>query len=292
MQVMKEMKFNTAEYNFAFLDEGSKREIRRKTLKAVAIPGYQVPFGSRELPIGRGWGTGGLQLTLSLLGKSDCVKVIDQGSDDSVNAVSIRRLIEETSHILTTEVTTEATIIQSRHRIPEDRLHAGQILVLQVPEPEPLRYVEPSEEITKIQHGEMNYSGIWLTLYESIVKWGAITTGADYPVIVHDRYVMAPSPIPRWDNPKLHQADHLTLLGAGREKKIYAVPPYTNVVSLQFEDYPFEVESFPGLACRLCGTETSFLDEVIDSDSGQIIYQCSDTNYCSRRCKQLEKGNS
>jgi alpha-D-ribose 1-methylphosphonate 5-phosphate C-P lyase len=292
MQVLKEMKFNTAEYNFAFLDEGSKREIRRKTLKAVAIPGYQVPFGSRELPIGRGWGTGGLQLTLSLIGRSDCVKVIDQGSDDSVNAVSIRRLIEETSHIPTTEDTTEATIIQSRHRIPEDSLHAGQILVLQVPEPEPLRYVEPSEEITKIQHGEMNYSGIWLTLYESIVKWGGITTGADYPVIVHDRYVMAPSPIPRWDNPKLHQADHLTLLGAGREKKIYAVPPYTNVMSLQFEDYPFEVESFAGLACRLCGSNVSFLDEVVDSESGQVIYQCSDTDYCSRRCRQLEKRDS
>lgn len=38
-------------YNYAFLDEGSKREIRRSVLKAVAIPGYQVPFGSRELPI-------------------------------------------------------------------------------------------------------------------------------------------------------------------------------------------------------------------------------------------------
>ena len=32
-------------YNYAFLDEGSKREIRRSVLKAVAIPGYQVPFG-------------------------------------------------------------------------------------------------------------------------------------------------------------------------------------------------------------------------------------------------------
>lgn len=42
------------DYNFAFLDENSKREIRRSLLKAVAIPGYQVPFGSRELPIGRG----------------------------------------------------------------------------------------------------------------------------------------------------------------------------------------------------------------------------------------------
>jgi alpha-D-ribose 1-methylphosphonate 5-phosphate C-P lyase len=292
MQMLKKQKFNTAEYNFAFLDEGSKREIRRKTLKAVAIPGYQVPFGSRELPIGRGWGTGGLQLTLSLIGQSDIIKVIDQGSDDSVNAVSIRRLIEETSHIVTTEDSTQATIIQSRHRVPEDRLRADQILVLQVPEPEPLRHVEPSEEVTKLQHGEMNYSGIWLTLYESIVKWGAITQGADYPVLIHNRYIMAPSPIPRWDNPKLHQADHLTLLGAGREKKLYAVPPYTNVVSLQFEDYPFEVESFPGVACRLCGSENTFLNEVIDSESRQMIYQCSDTDYCNRTCEQQGKGAS
>ena len=51
-------------YNYAFLDENSKREIRRALLKSVAIPGYQVPFGSRELPIARGWGTGGLQITL------------------------------------------------------------------------------------------------------------------------------------------------------------------------------------------------------------------------------------
>jgi alpha-D-ribose 1-methylphosphonate 5-phosphate C-P lyase len=78
------------DYNFAFLDEGSKREIRRTALKAVSIPGYQTPFGSRELPIGRGWGTGGIQITLSIIGEKDILKVIDQGSDDSVNAVSIR----------------------------------------------------------------------------------------------------------------------------------------------------------------------------------------------------------
>ena len=38
-------------YNFAFLDEQTKRMIRRAILKAVAIPGYQVPFGSREMPL-------------------------------------------------------------------------------------------------------------------------------------------------------------------------------------------------------------------------------------------------
>ncbi len=38
-------------YNYAYLDEQTKRMIRRALLKAVAIPGYQVPFGSREMPL-------------------------------------------------------------------------------------------------------------------------------------------------------------------------------------------------------------------------------------------------
>ena len=43
-------------YNFAFLDEQTKRMIRRAILKAVAIPGHQIPFGSREMPLSYGWG--------------------------------------------------------------------------------------------------------------------------------------------------------------------------------------------------------------------------------------------
>ncbi|MBB6735101.1 alpha-D-ribose 1-methylphosphonate 5-phosphate C-P-lyase PhnJ [Cohnella zeiphila] len=280
---------NESPYNFAFLDEGSKREIRRKTLKAVAIPGYQVPFASREMPIGRGWGTGGLQLTLSVIGKTDTVKVIDQGSDDSVNAVSIRRLIQDTSGIDTTEDTAEATVIQSRHRIPEEKLDRRQILILQVPQPEPLRKVERSERVTKRMHAEMDYSPMWLTLYESVVRYDAITIGADYPVMVEDRYMMNPTPIPRWDNPKLHRADHLTLFGAGREKKIYAVPPHTKVESLQFEDYRFEKESFAGLECRHCGSTDTYLDEVTD-ERGRTFHQCSDTAFCLKRAEGKEGG--
>ena len=106
---------DTKHYNFAFLDEGSKREIRRSILKAVAIPGYQVPFGSRELPIGRGWGTGGIQITLSIIGKEDVLKVIDQGSDESVNAVNIKKMVEECTGVEITTDSEKATIIQSRH---------------------------------------------------------------------------------------------------------------------------------------------------------------------------------
>ena len=44
------MTTNLSGYNFAYLDEQTKRMIRRAILKAVAIPGYQVPFGGREMP--------------------------------------------------------------------------------------------------------------------------------------------------------------------------------------------------------------------------------------------------
>ena len=56
-----------ADYNFAYLDEQTKRMIRRAILKGVAIPGYQVPFASREMPMPYGWGTGGIQVTAACL---------------------------------------------------------------------------------------------------------------------------------------------------------------------------------------------------------------------------------
>lgn len=126
-------------YNYAYLDEQTKRMIRRALLKAVAVPGYQVPFGSREMPLARGWGTGGIQVTAAIIGPCDTLKVIDQGADDTTNAVSIRRFFERTADARTTEATGEATIIQTRHRIPEAPLKPGQIMVYQVPQPEPLR---------------------------------------------------------------------------------------------------------------------------------------------------------
>ena len=104
---------HAAAYNFAFIDEGAKREIRRKILKAVAIPGY----GSRELPIARGWGIGGLQITLALIGPEEILKVIDQGSDDSVNAVNIRKFIQNVTGVALTTDTCKATLIQTRRTL-------------------------------------------------------------------------------------------------------------------------------------------------------------------------------
>ena len=135
-------------YNFAYLDEQTKRMIRRAILKAVAVPGHQVPFGSREMPLPYGWGTGGIQVTASILGAGDVLKVIDQGADDTTNAVSIRRFFARTAGVRTTTRTAEATVIQTRHRIPETPLRAGQVMVYQVPLPEPMARLEPSRAET------------------------------------------------------------------------------------------------------------------------------------------------
>jgi len=278
------------DYNFAFIDENTKREIRRKILKAIAVPGYQTPFASPELPIARGWGTGGLQITMSIIGPDDVLKVIDQGCDGSVNAVNIRRLIVKTTGVKTTYDTLRASIIQTRHRTPEEPLREDQIMVYQVPFPEPLRYVEPSEVKTREMHAEADYSRMWVYLYEDIVKWGEISIGARYPVMVNRRYIMDPSPIPRWDIPKLHMSETLHLFGAGREKRIYAVPPHTNVAPLEFEDFKFRVEDFTGKACIRCGADDVYLNELFDRRTGRRLYVCSDTGYCDRRAEARRKG--
>lgn len=283
-----ELPRDEAAYSFGFLDEFAKREVRRTILKAIAIPGYQTPYASREMPMGRGFGTGGLQLTLSLIGPGDILKVIDQGSDDSVNAVNLRQFVELTCPgVDTTEYTRAATLIQSRHRIPEVALTEAQVLVLQVPYPDPLVVVEPSEARRKMMHGEGDYSRLLTKLYEDIVKFDEITISHRYPTRINGHYVIDPSPIPRYDVPHLHHSAALILLGAGREKKIYAVPPYTIAEPLAFEDVPFRTEDFHDAdgqrrACCCCGATDSFLDELIADDGGKS-WQCSDSDYCNER---------
>jgi alpha-D-ribose 1-methylphosphonate 5-phosphate C-P lyase len=269
-------------YNFAYLDEQTKRMIRRAILKAVAIPGHQIPFGSREMPLPYGWGTGGIQVTAAVLGPDDVLKVIDQGADDTTNAVSIRRFFARTAGIATTTRTSAATIIQTRHRIPEQALTEGQILVYQVPMPEPLAKLEPSRAETTRMHGLAEYGLMHVKLYEDITRYGHVSISYDYPVMVNHRYLMSPSPIPAYDNPKLSLNPALQLFGAGREKRIYAIPPFTEVRSLDFDDHPFRTTRAPH-ACDLCGDDASYLDEVVTDNQGGRMFVCSDTDHCETR---------
>ncbi len=275
-------------YNFAYLDEQTKRMIRRALLKAVAIPGYQVPFASREMPMPFGWGTGGVQVTAALLGPKDVLKVIDQGADDTTNAVSIRSFFRRTAGVETTEQTEEASIIQTRHRIPETPLQPHQILVYQVPIPEPLRFLEPRETETRLMHALQDYGLMHVKLYEDIATHGHIATTYAYPVKVNQRYVTDPSPTPKFDNPKMNRNPALQLFGAGREQRIYAIPPDTEVVSLDFEDHPFSVQAWDR-PCALCGATDTFLDEVVMDNDGQRLFVCSDSDYCQKRQDALQE---
>lgn len=267
-------------YGYAYLDPASKREVRRALLKAVCLPGHLVPFASREMPVARGWGSGGLQVSLATVVPEDVIKVIDQGRDDSMNAIALRDLISRTAGVATTTDVGAASLTQTRHRIPEDEMREGQVLVFQVPLADPLIIVSPRPAVTRRLHGEQDYAPVWLYVYEDHARVGQSTFTSAHPVLVHGRYVMSPSPIPRHDVPRLHQAPFLSLFGAGREAMIYAVPPYTDVEPLCFDDRPFEIERFDA-PCALCGADDTFLVE--DEGTGTVRLVCSDGDYCLRR---------
>lgn len=273
--------------SYGFLDASAKRELRRAMVKAVCVPGCQMPYASREVPMARGWGTGGLQATLTLVNPATRVKVIDQGADDSVNAASIRRFIARVAGTPTTTDTLGADLIQSRHRVPEEVLRADQILVLQVPNPEPLRPVQPNMSIARQMHADAEYGRMWLQLYEQIVRSGRVMQGASYPSLVNGRHVMTPSPIPRWDVPKLHMARHLTILSAGREKRLFAVPPHTRVEPLVFDDVPYRVEGHDALTCTRSGLSGYFMNE-IPQDDGSSTFEVSDSGLGEKALRRAE----
>ncbi len=272
--------------NYSYLDEDTKKEIRRAIIKAVAIPGYIVPFASREMPVSRGWGTGGLQITLTIITENDKLKVIDQGSDDSVNAVILRNFISSSSNCGKTTDTTEATIIQTRHRIPETKTNENQIIVFQVPYPDALVTVEPDSYKQKLLHAFNDYSKLWTLLYEDISTMGDSRFSHRYPVKVNNRYIMDPSPIPRYDIPKLNNNSSLLLFGAGREKRIYAIPPYTTVEPIKFDDIPFKIERYDNIRCEKCGAADVFLDVI--KINGEEHYFCNDTDFCKRNLNAVK----
>jgi alpha-D-ribose 1-methylphosphonate 5-phosphate C-P lyase len=266
---------------YAYLDEASKREVRRAILKALALPGRQIPFASREMPIARGWGSGALQVTLSVVGPDDVVKVIDQGADASLNAQAMRALIATTAECEQTTRTAEATIIQSRHRIPETPLRSNQLLVLQVPQPDPLQRLmgdaAVSAAVSAAMHAEGDHTLAWLERYEDEVRRGGSPTSAGHPVLVNDRVLMGPSPIPPHDIARLDNLPHPVLFGAGRLARVMALPPHSMVKPLSFADRPFLIPD-PGVACAGCRSVTSHR---VESTVHPGTWWCSDTDFCS-----------
>jgi alpha-D-ribose 1-methylphosphonate 5-phosphate C-P lyase len=61
------------------------------------------------------------------------------------------------------------------------------------------------------------------------------------------------------------------------------------VVSLDFEDHPFEVQQF-GKPCALCGAAGVYLDEVVLDDQGKRMFVCSDSDHCETRRADGHRG--
>ena len=164
------------------------------------------------------------------------------------------------------------------------------IVILHHLEDGPVRFNELQRRLPEMTHATLakqlrsleEYGVMQVKLYEDIARFGHIATTYAYPVKVNGRYVMDPSPIPKFDNPKMDMMPALQLFGAGREKRIYAVPPFTRVESLDFDDHPFTVQQWDE-PCAICGSTHSYLDEVVLDDAGNRMFVCSDTDYCRQQ---------
>lgn len=93
---------NLSGYNFAYLDEQTKRMIRRAILKAVAIPGYGAvrrPRNADALRLGHRRYSNHRQRDW----RSGRAEGHRPGADDTTNAVSIRNFFRRVTGVNTTE---------------------------------------------------------------------------------------------------------------------------------------------------------------------------------------------
>ncbi len=129
-------------------------------------------------------------------------------------------------------------------------------------------------------HALADYGLMHVKLYEDIARFGQISISYDYPVMVNERYLMSPSPIPAFDNPKMDMMPALQLFGAGREKRIYAIPPWTRGAVARFRrsSVPADQRAAGVRAVRRDGL---LLDEVVTDDRAGGMFVCSDTDHCA-----------
>ena len=102
---------------------------------------------------------------------------------------------------------------------------------------------------------------LWVLLYEDTSQFG----DSGFPVDILCRSMIILSWIPLPSRVSISRSSRTTRpcsFSGGREKRIYAIPPYTEVKPLVFEDRPFCKEDFGLYCCERCGSSGVFLDVV------------------------------
>ena len=118
-------------------------------------------------------------------------------------------------------------------------------------------------------------------LYEDIARFGVSQPHAY--LCAWMIATMDPSPIPKFDNSKMDEMEAATVC-AGREKRIYAIPPYTRfklilmTTHLRFSAGTIAVRSvvlpIPSL--------------IVMDDDGNHMFVCSDTDFCQQQVVKNE----
>lgn len=194
---------NLSGYNFVYFDEQIKCMICCVILKVVVIFGYQVLFGGCEMLMLYGWGIGGIQFIVSVIGESDVLKVIDQGVDDIINVVLICNFFKCVIGVNIIECMDDVMFIQMCYCIFEMLLIEDQIIIFQVLILELLCFIELCEMEICIMYVLEEYGVMQVKLYEDIVCFGYIVIIYVYLVKVNGCYVMDLLLILKFDNLKM-----------------------------------------------------------------------------------------
>ena len=230
-----------AGYNFAYLDEQTKRMIRRAILKAVAIPGYQVPFGSARdaaaLWLGHRRHPGH--------GRDHRPGRRAQGHRPGRRRHHQRRLDPRASSpgrpgCATTDAH-RGGHASSRPATASPRRRCARARSWSTRCRSRSRCAGSSRARPRraSMHALADYGLMHVRLYEDIARHGHVATTYDYPVMVNGRYLMAPSPIPELRQPE--DAPHrrrCSCSAPGARSGSTPCRPTPPVRSLDFEDHP------------------------------------------------------
>ncbi len=251
--------------------------------KPSRFPGHQIPFRSREMPMSYGWGTGGIQVTSSIIGLDDTLKVIDQGADDTTNAVNIRAVLPQDVRHPHHDPHGRS---DDRPDAPPDPGNAAARRAnprLSSADARTAARLEPSEAKTKQDARARGVrSACILRLYEDIATYGRIATAYDYPVLVHGRYVMSPEPDPalRQSQASTRNPGTAALRCRAGKAAVCRAAVHPGRKLCRSTIIRSSAKRGSGLASFVLRAN-SYLDEVVVGDRGERIWICSDTDFCA-----------